>query len=145
MSRHWERMVLHDPGSVGLRSGLDRFLQRRDSILVSPSATTGIDLPYGMCEYQIISKIPYPDMRSKVMRARMKIDPDYPAYIAAQTLVQASGRGMRAEDDQCETFIVDGLWGWFYSRFAQFMPRWWKGAVKRVGRLPAPPKALDPR
>ena len=111
---------------------------------MSPSVTTGVDLPGAQAEYCVIPKIPYPDMRSKVLKARAKFDPDYPAYIAAQTLVQATGRGMRSADDRFESAIFDGNWGWFIRRYAGFTPRWWRKAVRRVSwqKLPAPPEAL---
>lgn len=145
-SRHRKIMVLHDkPGSEGLKIAIEEYLGKSPSILVSPSATTGIDLPYTECEYQIIGKVPFPDMRAKVLKARMKIDPEYPAYIAAQVLVQASGRGMRAEDDLCETFIVDGNWGWFIGKYAAFTPRWWRSAVKRMEGVPGPLPKLTTR
>lgn len=141
-SDHAKRMVLHGSGSEELRIALDVYMEKADSILVSPSVTTGVDLPGQMAEYCIIAKLPYPDMRSKVLKARMKADKSYPAYIAAQTMVQASGRGMRSEQDRFETFVVDGNWGWFMSHFAEFTPRWWRAAVKKMARVPPrPPRA----
>lgn len=141
-SEHRGIMEMHGSGSRELQEGIARYLKRKPSVLVSPSATTGIDLPYDECEYAIIAKIPYPDMRSKAMKARMKKDRDYPAYLAAQVMVQASGRGMRAEDDQQETLVVDGNWGWFMRKYSAFTPRWWRAAVRKVERLPNPPPAL---
>jgi Rad3-related DNA helicase len=138
-------MVLHDPGSESLMKAVEEYLGKKPAVLVTPAATTGLDFPYDACEYQVIAKIPYPDMRSKVLRARMKVDQDYPSYLAMQTLVQSCGRGMRAEDDQCETFLVDGNAGWFLSRYARFSPRWWRKAIRKTTGIPKPMMALNGR
>lgn len=144
-SRHREWMLVNESGSDGVQKALIEYRSRLPSILVSPSVTTGIDLPYTDCEWIVIAKIPFPDMRSKVLQARSKIDPDYPAYIAGQVMVQASGRGMRAEDDLCEVGIVDGNFGWYLNKYAEFTPRWWRTAVRRVTRWPSPPPPLESR
>jgi Rad3-related DNA helicase len=144
-SEHAHFMVLHDPGSESLMKAVEEYLGKKPAVLVTPAATTGLDFPYDACEYQVIAKIPYPDMRSKVLRARMKVDQDYPSYLAMQTLVQSCGRGMRAEDDQCETFLVDGNAGWFLSRYARFSPRWWRKAIRKTTGIPKPMMALNGR
>lgn len=110
-------------------------------ILISPSVSTGLDFPYTECEYQIIAKVPFPDQRSAILKARTKRDREYPYYLAMQELVQAVGRGMRAEDDRCETIVIDDSFQWFVKRYKRFAPSWflraivWKKAVP-----PTPPK-----
>jgi Rad3-related DNA helicase len=67
--------------------------------------------------------------------------------MAAQELVQSSGRGMRAEDDHCETLIVDGNFGWWWKANKKWTPKWWQGAVRwaELSSLPPPPPKLQPR
>jgi Rad3-related DNA helicase len=76
-------------------------------VLVAPSVDEGIDLPDDLCRFQIIYKVPYPDMGNKQIKARMKKDPDWYAYKTVISLVQAYGRGMRHKDDYCITYITD--------------------------------------
>ena len=38
----------------------------------------------------------------------MKLDKDWYGNQMLKTLVQACGRGVRSEDDYCETYILDG-------------------------------------
>jgi Rad3-related DNA helicase len=76
-------------------------------VLVTPSADTGVDFPGVECETVIIIKVPFSDTSSKIYQARAAEDSEYGAYVAAQTLVQMSGRGMRSESDRCETIILD--------------------------------------
>ena len=46
-------------------------------VLVSPSIITGYDFPREDARYQIIGKVPFPDSRALVMKARQKVNPDY--------------------------------------------------------------------
>jgi Rad3-related DNA helicase len=67
----------------------------------------GVDLPYDKCRFQIIYKIPFPYLGDKQINMRMKKDQRWYAYKTAMTLVQTYGRGMRADDDSCVTYILD--------------------------------------
>jgi len=111
------------------------------AILVSAALEEGYDFPYDECRYQVIAKVPFLDSRGPLTKARSELDSDYLNYEAAQDLIQMAGRGMRAEDDLCETFIVDGHWKWF-SRTATF-PGWFKRAWKRKKGIPEPPRLVD--
>lgn len=113
-------------------------------VLVSPSVTTGYDFPYEECEFQIIGKIPFPDLRGKAAKVKAERNKEWAGYMAAQVIVQSSGRGMRAEDDQCETIVVDGNFGWWWRQNKRFTPKWWQEAVgwASAGELPAPPSKL---
>jgi len=134
-SRHRDRMLSHDTRSAP--KVVSEFKRSTgDCVLVSPSATTGYDFPYGECRFQIITKVPFPDMRSKVLRARCEKDKDYAMYLAMQDLVQASGRGMRAPDDYCETFIVDDSISWFLFKYKDFAPEWFVDSYKKVRVIP---------
>ena len=132
-SHHRDCMISHDKQNT--KAMVDRFKSSEPpSILVSPSMVTGWDFPYDQCRWQIIGKVPFPDGRSKVAVARNKIDPDYGCYQAMQALIQACGRGVRAEDDFCETFIIDDHWEWFRDKYKVMMPKWFKDST-RVSRI----------
>ena len=112
-------------------------------VLVSPSMSTGWDFPYNECEFQIIGKVPYPDTRNKITAARVKNDKDYAPYLAMQQLVQACGRGCRAEDDHCENFVIDDNIGWFLRSNRQFAPKWFMESVTSRLLPPQPPPPLE--
>lgn len=137
------RLIGHS--SEGTRSALERYLRaNRDDgpVLVSPSMTTGYDFPYEQCEFQIIVKIPFPDTRDPVLKARTEQDADYGMYVAMQTLVQMAGRGMRAPDDQCETFIIDDQIKWFLGKYKHLAPDWFVRSVKTCATFPVAPARL---
>lgn len=83
-------------------------------VLISPSMNEGVDLPGDLCRFQIIYKLPYPDLSDKQIRLRANADEDWYNYKTALALVQTYGRGMRFEEDSCTTYIID-------SRIRQFV------------------------
>lgn len=143
-SRHRERMITHGRHDTAAQIAKFKAAAPGTAILVSPAITTGYDFPFAECEFQIVCKIPFPDGRDPVTKARSIVDPRYPAHLAMQELVQAIGRGMRAPADQCESFIVDAHALWFCSKHADLAPRWFRRAIRRLepGQVPAPPPPL---
>lgn len=134
-------MMSHESGTT--RDRIEEFRNAlAPCVFVSPSVTTGYDFPYEDCQYQIIGKIPFLDSRDEIVKARSNADPSYPMYVTMQTLVQSSGRGMRAPDDLCETFIIDDHAKWFMYKFSHFAPKWFMQSYKSVTGLPAPPPIL---
>lgn len=112
------------------------------SILVSPSVGTGYDFPGKDCEWQFICKIPFPDGRSKIVKARQQRDNEYGPYMAMQTLVQAIGRGMRSREDQCESFLPDDHLEWFLPKYRHLAPKSFNNFFRKAITLPQPPEKL---
>lgn len=126
-----------------IRDVVDRY-KRGDvrKILVGPSFETGFDFPYDQCEYQIVVKLPFIDSRPAVVAARKKSDKHYLNYVTALRLVQMCGRGMRAADDRCETFILDANARWFLKAARELLPKWFRAALRTVDRIPTPPPKI---
>lgn len=109
------------------------------AVLVSPSVGTGFDFPHDAARYQIISKMPFYDMRSPIIKAQLKQDPDYANYLTSQDLIQLYGRTNRAPEDFSETFIVDDHIEWFLKRYKSFFPEYFLEAFKKIDGVPNPP------
>ena len=90
------RLISHGSNN---RERVLKFFEEDDNplVLVSPDK----------CRFQVIYKIPFPYLGDKQINMRRKKDQRWYAYKTAMTLVQTYGRGMRAEDDSCVTYIVD--------------------------------------
>lgn len=87
---------------------LEKFKDSNEPlVLISPSMNEGVDLPGDLCRFQIIYKLPYPDLSDKQILLRANADGDWYRYKTALSLVQTYGRGMRHEDDYCVTYLVD--------------------------------------
>ena len=103
-------------------------------VLVSPSMSEGVDLPYDKCRFQVIYKVPFPYLGDKQINMRRKTDQKWYAYKTVMTLMQAYGRGMRAEDDYCYTYILDSdiNMGLKSPIYRSLVPDFFKEALVRV-------------
>lgn len=134
-SRHSDIMLTHTTNNA--RETIAAFKRApAPCVLVSPSVEEGFDFPGDECRYQIIAKVPFIDGRGAITKARAKSDRGFLNYVAALSLVQMVGRGMRSLDDYCETFIIDDHWAWF--RRSAVFPRWFKQAWVQSSTIPAP-------
>lgn len=127
------------PSSDTTRRVVEDFKLKRPSsgaVLVSPAVTTGYDFPGDQCRYQIILKLPIPDTRPAIMKARTESDREYGPYLTMQTLVQMVGRGMRAEDDWCETFVLDNNIDWWLWKYKAYAPKWFLDSYQKAVNLP---------
>jgi Rad3-related DNA helicase len=141
-SRYRKMMMVNPQGELASDS-VERFKAADPgTVLVSPSVSTGYDFPGRDCEWQFMCKIPFGDGRAKIHKARQEADPEYGAYSAMQTMVQAFGRGMRSREDQCENFICDSHLDWFIPRYRHLAPKSFHQHFRRVENVPAPPPAL---
>jgi Rad3-related DNA helicase len=130
-----------DPDSQTAHQAYDRFLLcGPGAVLVSPSFSTGWDFKWDLAEWQILSKIAFPDTRGKVMQRRCADDRTYSNYIAAQDLQQSAGRIVRSEEDRGMTLIIDDSWSWFGSIASEFLAKSFK--VRREDELPRPLEKL---
>lgn len=135
--------VVHRKG-VPLAQVVAEFKAKRGpAILVSPAASEGVDLPMDQCEYIIVPKMPFPDMRDPLIKAKKTRDKDYIPYIVLQHVVQSAGRGMRSADDTCECFILDDHFGWLKGGYYQYLPRWFQVALRTLPKREPPPAPLN--
>lgn len=111
-------------------------------VLISPSVSTGYDFPGRDCEYQVLTKIPFPDNRSRIVQVRSELDKDYFAVVAMTGIQQMCGRGRRYETDRCENFILDDNFSWFYRRYSWAASKWFKESVVWLMSLPNPAPKL---
>ena len=87
---------------------LEKFKSSKEPlVLVSPSMNEGVDLPGDLCRFQIIYKLPYPDLGDRQIMMRANADEEWYDYKTSLALVQTYGRGMRFEDDHCMTYFID--------------------------------------
>ncbi len=143
-SKHAGRMMVH--GSDTRASTIQRFLAASPgsgAILVSPSVDTGYDFNGEAAEYQVICKLPFPDTRGTVMKARCREDKDYSSYLTAQTMQQMTGRVCRSETDRGETLVTDDNCVWMVPRYRKYFNGWWLGSFRtQKGKLPEPLEKL---
>jgi Rad3-related DNA helicase len=104
------------------------------TVLVSPSLREGVDLPDDFLRFQVVTKMPYPDLGDPWTAARRARDPRWYALETAKALVQAYGRSCRHADDYGVTYVLDGQFERFLARYRVLLPEWLLDAVDAAMR-----------
>lgn len=132
-SRHRSRLIWHDFASDRV-SQLSNFRNSTEPlVLISPSMERGVDLPDDLCRFIVVLKIPYPDLSDKQVSARLYSAQDGQTWYSIQairSLVQATGRGMRHQDDFCVSYILDQQFERLYTNYYGLFPYWWREALR---------------
>ena len=121
--------IMETHGSGGRDEAVANFKLKKKQILVSPAVAEGVDFPGDECEWQIIPKLPFPDLQDIVSSSIYKATPGLTDVTVARKIVQMAGRGVRSETDTCTTFILDTNFRWFYRNNVSKFPQWFRDAV----------------
>ena len=121
---------------IFVEAGLDRAgaleqhrAMREPTVLVSPAMREGVDLPDDFLRFQIITKMPYPDLGDPWTAARRERDPRWYALETAKALVQAYGRSCRHADDHGITYVLDAQFERFVRAYRVLLPPWFLDAA----------------
>ena len=110
---------------------LKNFTKTKESqILIGASIKDGVDFKGDLCRFQIVFKIPYPQLNEQV-NYRKNLDPSWYYYQAVMALMQAYGRGIRDKDDYCVMYVIDSDFEKLYDFNKNFFNEYFKEAIKR--------------
>ena len=104
------------------------------TVLLSPSLREGVDLPDDFLRFQVITKVPYPDLGDPWTAARQARDPQWYALETAKALVQAYGRSCRHAGDHGVTYVLDAHFARFLQRYRPLLPAWFREAAEPAVR-----------
>ncbi|MBI3634948.1 MAG: hypothetical protein HY216_01860 [Candidatus Rokubacteria bacterium] len=140
------RLILVD-SAAGKPQALEQH--RRSSlptVLLSPSLREGVDLPDDFLRFQIVTKLPYPDLGDPWTAARRARDARWYALETAKALVQAYGRSCRHADDHGVTYVLDAQFAGFLAHYRPLLPDWFRDAAEpalRRRQEATTPEAFD--
>jgi ATP-dependent DNA helicase DinG len=78
----------------------------KPTVLISPSLYTGLDLKDDLSRFQIITKVPYPDLGDRWIDEKRKINGQWYTWQTALRLVQGYGRSVRSKEDYAVTGLL---------------------------------------
>ena len=107
-SLHGDRFIFRESGVNNEQIIKQHAESTRNTILVSPSLTLGVDLKDDLARFQIIIKAAYLPMGDERIKRLFKEDPQWYQNQMLNNLIQACGRGVRSKDDHCVTYVIDG-------------------------------------
>ena len=99
------------------------------TVLVSPSLREGVDLPDDFLRFQVLTKLPYPDLGDPWTAARQSRDHRWYALETAKALLQTYGRSCRHAGDHGVTYVLDGQFARFLQRYRVLLPEWFLDAA----------------
>ena len=102
----------------------------KPTVLISPSLYTGLDLKDDLSRFQIIVKVPYPDLGDRWINEKRKINKQWYIWQTALRLVQAYGRSVRSKEDWAITYVLDSGFENFVKKNKNILPDWFTQAVQ---------------
>ena len=100
-----------------------------DTILIGPTLVEGIDLPDDLCRFIIIMKVPYPNLKDKLVSEKLKLFPLWYESKTSNSIIQGIGRGVRNDKDYCTTYILDAC---FYKLYIDTKTQYSKELQDRI-------------
>lgn len=120
------RLLTHDKFTK--ESILARHTEtKKPTVLVSPSMINGVDLKDDLSRFQIIIKVPYPNLSSLKVKERMKSNKKWYAWKTLGDIIQSYGRSVRSEKDYAVTYILDENFEMLVDRVR--MPKYLSDAI----------------
>lgn len=102
----------------------------KPTILVSPSMMQGVDLKDELSRFQVIMKIPYPNIKSNKIKKRQSEYKDWYSWKTCADLIQMYGRSIRSETDYSDTYILDDSFSSILKFNYNFLPEYFTEAIK---------------
>ena len=109
----------------------------KPTVLISPSLYIGLDLKNDLSRFQIITKVPYPDLGDRWINEKRRINGQWYIWQTALRLVQGYGRSIRSKEDWAETYVLDLTYPELPSAFGPFvwknkniLPDWFTQAIQ---------------
>ena len=99
------------------------------SVLISPSLYQGVDLKDDLSRFQVIVKVPYPDLSDRRTAIKMKRDQGWYEWQTALRLVQTYGRSVRSEKDHAVTYVLDSNFTRFVEVHRDLFPEYFLEAI----------------
>lgn len=111
---------------------LPSFKYSQNGILIGPTLTEGIDLPNDYCRFIILMKVPYPNIKGKLVKKKIELFPTWYNNTTSNIIIQSIGRGVRNEHDYCTTYILDGCFGNLYQKTMEQYPKHIQDRIKII-------------
>lgn len=99
------------------------------SVLISPSLYQGVDLKDDLSRFQVIVKVPYPDLSDKRTQVKMQRDKGWYQWQTAVRLLQTYGRSVRSETDSAVTYVLDSNFPSFVRDHRELFPQYFLDAL----------------
>lgn len=124
------RILMKESNTISNSDLLRIHSKSKNTVLMSPSMTTGVDLKDDLSRFQVIVKMPFSSLGD--LRTKTKADQNSTWYAIKmlRELVQASGRSTRSEDDFSATYILDSSFKYWVFKYKKYLPDYFLNRIK---------------
>jgi ATP-dependent DNA helicase DinG len=105
------------------------YKSSKPTVLISPSLYLGVNLKDNLSRFQIIVKVPYPDLTDRKIFVMKQRDPNWYTWNTILKLVQAYGRSIRSKEDFANTYILDSSITYLLKQAKEMSPKWFSDAI----------------
>jgi len=98
--------------------------------MISPSLFQGVDLKDDLSRFQVVVKVPYPDLSERRTKVKLDRDRGWYDWQTALRLVQTYGRSVRSETDHAVTYVLDSNFTRFVAEHRGLFPEYFLEAVR---------------
>jgi ATP-dependent DNA helicase DinG len=105
------------------------YESKKPTVLISPSMHQGVDLKDDFSRFQVIVKVPYPDLTDKKVSEMKNRDPKWYTWYTVLRLAQSYGRSVRSADDHATTYILDESITFLLKNAQDIVPKWFSEAI----------------
>jgi len=102
---------------------------KKDTILVSPSMTVGVDLKGDLADFGIILKAPFLYLGDERIRKLFEEDKGWYNWKTLQEIMQMCGRIHRDDNDDTVMYILDGDAIRLINQCSNIVPEWWRAGL----------------
>jgi Rad3-related DNA helicase len=93
---------------------------------------SGVDLKDDLARFQILLKIPYPNISSNKIKARQKTNKKFYAWKTVVDLLQSYGRAVRSDEDYADFYILDSNFSDVLKYSSHYIPKYMQDAIKTL-------------
>lgn len=102
---------------------------KKDTVIISPSLYTGVDLKDDLSRFQIIVKLPFLSLGDRRVNKKSKVNKQWYITEMFRTFIQMCGRSTRHKNDSSVTYVLDDSFYYYvYKNIKMFS----KSFIKRI-------------
>lgn len=119
------RLMWHDKSNV--RQKFHEFMVspvHEGRVLVASGLGEGIDLAYDLARWQVITEVPYLNIKDPAIYYRARENPEWYEWQAVKTMIQTIGRICRTPTDRGKTKVYDRRFGRLLKLFRDLWPQY---------------------
>ena len=127
-----DRFLIKFTDEVTNQNLINLHTRSKNTVLLSPSMTTGVDLKDDLSRFQIIVKMPFMSLADPRTKKKSELNNDWYVCQMLKTLIQACGRSTRSSDDYSATYVLDSSFKYYVTRYKKWLPEYFLNRIKGI-------------